>query len=729
VRDRGRALSEISRHEPGAGEHARPAAPRRLLGKPALLLGVAICAAALAVLGHHHQLLRRPEQLAVDARFQIRGTDRALTRGMVVVGIDDATFTAFQRQHLHAQWPFPRRYEARVIDRLRRDGARVIALDIQFTEPTDPIDDNALIRSVGRAGNVVLSTTEVGSHGATNVLGGDAVLRRIGARAGETSLVPDSDGTIRNTQYSILGLPTFGVAVAEAAMGRRVSESSFGGARTPVPIDYAGPTGTVPAISFSRVYDGDFAPGTFRGRIVVVGAASSTLQDEHRTPTSGGTDMSGPELLANAAATVLHGVPLRFAANHVTDLLIVGLALAICAAGIWTGTAGVAILGVVLLALWSVAAQVAFESGTILDFSDPAASLVLATGGAMVVGMWADGRERRRLRAQFAAGSEKLVAEVLHGSGSRPLEPTAIIGGYRLEDIVGRGGMGVVYRATQLALDRPVAVKLIATDRAQDPAFRERFTLESRAAAAIEHVNVIPVYEAGEDDGLLFIAMRLVDGIDLAHLLSEVQTLEPERAASIIGQLAGALDAAHGRGLVHRDVKPANALLTFDEPEHVYLTDFGLARHIGSGAGLTRADAWIGTLDYMAPEQLTGGEVSGAADTYALAGVLYQCLTGEVPFPRDNEAAKLWAHVNAPPPAPSRLRPDLPAQIDAVIARGMAKEPSARFATATDLARAAAEALQVTAARPSAWAGDTGAAAAPAMTTPAGVTVPTVISD
>ena len=168
-----------------------------------------------------------------------------------------------------------------------------------------------------------------------------------------------------------------------------------------------------------------------------------------------------------------------------------------------------------------------------LDYSDPAASLLLATGGTVLVGLWADNRERRRLRNLFAADSASVVEEVLRASGPRSLEPTAIIAGYRIEQAIGRGGMGVVYRATQLALERPVAIKLIATERAQDPVFRARFERESRLAASIEHPNVIPVYEAGEDDGLLFIAMRLVEGTDLAELLDRGGALETRQDGAL----------------------------------------------------------------------------------------------------------------------------------------------------------------------------------------------------
>jgi serine/threonine protein kinase len=405
--------------------------------------------------------------------------------------------------------------------------------------------------------------------------------------------------------------------------------------------------------------------------------------------------MAGPEILANTAATVLRGVPLRMPPGWVTLALIVGFALTIGVVGLRFGTLVVALTGLGLLVLWALATQRAFDSGAVLDFSDPAAALILATVGVAIVALWADNGERRRLRELFASDATAVVADVLSPSGSRSLEPTAIIAGYRIEAAVGRGGMGVVYRATQLALERPVAIKLIATERAQDPVFRSRFERESRLAASIEHVNVIPVYEAGEDDGLLYIVMRLVEGVDLAQLLEHDGSLEPARAARLVGQLAGALDAAHARGLVHRDVKPANVLLTLDEPEHLYLTDFGVAKQLGAGGGMTRAGGWVGTLDYLAPEQIRGEATGPGGDVYALAGLLCHCLTGRVPFPRETEPAKLWAHVNAAPPAPSRMQPGLPAAIDDVVARGMAKAPEERFQSAGDLARACARALEV----------------------------------
>ncbi|HEY0390381.1 MAG TPA: CHASE2 domain-containing protein, partial [Solirubrobacterales bacterium] len=427
--------------------------------RAALLLAVALLAGGLGVLAHGAHLLRRLEQQTIDARFQIRGIERSRAAGLVLVNIDESTFNYLRDHHLHARWPFPRRYDARVIDELRRAGTKVIAVDVQFTEPSNRADDNALIRAVGRVGGVVLSTSEVGPRGTTAVLGGDAVLGRLGARAANTSAIPDSDGALRNTRYSIAGLRSFAVAVAEADTGRPVRPSLFGGARHPVPIDYVGPPGTFPAISYSRVLSGHLPPHLLAGKIAIVGASAPTLQDLHQTPMSGDEPMAGPEVLANEVTTVLAGIPLRPPAEAVTILLIVLLAMLVPLAGLRLGTLAMVLTGVGLLVSWSVVVQLAFDSGSQLDYIDPIAALALATLGAALVGLWSDGRERRQLRDLFAADSTAVVAGVLHPSGPPSLEPTAIIAGYRIEAMIGRGGMGVVYRATQLALKRSVAIK------------------------------------------------------------------------------------------------------------------------------------------------------------------------------------------------------------------------------------------------------------------------------
>ncbi len=262
--------------------------------------------------------------------------------------------------------------------------------------------------------------------------------------------------------------------------------------------------------------------------------------------------------------------------------------------------------------------------------------------------------------------------------------------GYRIERRLGRGGMGIVYLAVESGLDRRVALKLVAPDAAADEVFRARFAHESRIAASIEHPNVVPIYAAGEHEGIPFIAMRYVSGSDLNRKLISGGRMEPERAVALIGQVAAGLDAIHAAGLVHRDVKPANVLLGGSEAsEHAYITDFGVARNVASTSGLTKTGRFVGTLDYVAPEQIRGGEVDARADVYALGCLLFKLLSGEVPFPRDGEAARLYAHLNDEPPAASLFTPMVPKALDRVIGRAMAKSPDDRYPSAGDLGRAA----------------------------------------
>ena len=231
------------------------------------------------------------------------------------------------------------------------------------------------------------------------------------------------------------------------------------------------------------------------------------------------------------------------------------------------------------------------------------------------------------------------------------LQPGTVFAGHRIETVAGRGGMGVVYRATQLALDRTVALKVIAAGLLEDQTVRARFVRESKIAASIDHPNVIPIYYAGEEDGIAYIAMRYVAGDDIRSLVRRDGPLDPRRAAHIVAQTGGALDAAHAAGLVHRDIKPANVLL--GPEDHAYLTDFGLTKHALSMAGTTKPGHWVGTLDYVAPEQIRGERVDARADVYALGCLLYYTLTGEVPYKREGDEARLWAHLHDPPPKPS----------------------------------------------------------------------------
>jgi len=262
-----------------------------------------------------------------------------------------------------------------------------------------------------------------------------------------------------------------------------------------------------------------------------------------------------------------------------------------------------------------------------------------------------------------------------------------VFAAHRIEGVAGRGGMGVVYRATALDLDRLVALKLIAPALSSDSSFRERFIRETRVAASLDHPNVIPVFSAGEEGGRLFFAMRYVDGDDLRTLIRREVRLAPERAASIVAQVGSALDAAHARGIVHRDVKPANVLLA--GAEHAYLTDFGLTKRLHSAAAETRPGGWVGTLGYVAPEQIRGERVDARADVYALGCVLFHALTGVTPYARESDEATLWAHLNEPPPAVAPRAPGVPAAFEEVVARALAKEPDDRFGSAGDLGRAA----------------------------------------
>jgi serine/threonine protein kinase len=270
------------------------------------------------------------------------------------------------------------------------------------------------------------------------------------------------------------------------------------------------------------------------------------------------------------------------------------------------------------------------------------------------------------------------------------LEIGSDFAGYRIDSLLGRGGMGALYLATHLRLGRRAALKVLVPELAADPDFRERFIDESRVAASLDHPNVIPIYDADEVDGILFLAMRYVNGSDLKTMLEQRGRLSTTEASAIVAQAASALDAAHGVGLVHRDVKPENFLI--EHGKHVYLTDFGIAKRVGA-AGVTKTGSFLGTVGYCAPEQIQGNQVDARADVYALGCVLYQCLTGRTPFPKDTEIAVIYAHLMEPPPAVSTVCPDLPETLDAVFATAMAKHPDVRFKTCTALADAALAAL------------------------------------
>jgi serine/threonine-protein kinase len=280
---------------------------------------------------------------------------------------------------------------------------------------------------------------------------------------------------------------------------------------------------------------------------------------------------------------------------------------------------------------------------------------------------------------------------------SGTVQPGMEFAGYEIGERLGQGGMSVVYLAQDKRLGRRVALKVLSPELAEDERFRERFVRESRAAASIDHPNIIPIYEADEAEGVLYIAMRYVEARDLTSLIRREGQLDPERTLSLIEQVASALDAAHENGLIHRDVKPGNILIVPGGKwtrDHAYLADFGLTKVVSSGSSLTMSGQFVGTINYMAPEQIEGRDIDGTVDLYSLGCVLYECLTGAPPFDRPNDVAIMYAHLWESPPLVTHLRPDLPSEMDEVIATAMSKRKEGRFATCGAFASAARQAMQ-----------------------------------
>jgi ABC-type oligopeptide transport system substrate-binding subunit/class 3 adenylate cyclase/tRNA A-37 threonylcarbamoyl transferase component Bud32 len=279
-----------------------------------------------------------------------------------------------------------------------------------------------------------------------------------------------------------------------------------------------------------------------------------------------------------------------------------------------------------------------------------------------------------------------VTVEVALGSG---------LAGFRVERLLGRGAMGAVYLAEDVHLKRKVAVKVLARELAEDERFRRRFLLESQLAASLEHPHIVPIYGAGEFEDVLYLAMKYVEGYDLRELIEATDRVGDERALKLLAQVGGALDAAHGLGLVHRDVKPANILIGAGDEEHAYLCDFGLAKHASTVASLTGDRAFVGTITYIAPEQIESGAVDARADVYSLSCVLFECLTGSPPFSREGDLQVVFAHLKEPPPLVTAQRPDLPDAIDGVVEKALSKEPDERYSSCAELIDATSDALKV----------------------------------
>jgi serine/threonine-protein kinase len=275
-----------------------------------------------------------------------------------------------------------------------------------------------------------------------------------------------------------------------------------------------------------------------------------------------------------------------------------------------------------------------------------------------------------------------------------PVATGSIVAGFRVLSLIGEGAMGSVYLAEDEHGGR-VALKLLSPELGRDDRFRQRFLRETEVARELEHRNIVTTVASGEDDGSLYLAMAYIQGSDLRELLRRETRIEPNRAVRLVEQVGSALDSAHAAGLVHRDVKPGNILVAEEaDGEHAYVCDFGLARHVSSVSSLTGERGFVGTIDYVPPEQIEGGKIDGRADVYSLGCVLFECLTGERPFERDSELSVVFAHLNEPPPSVSELRPDLPLELDSVFETALAKSPNDRYSTCGELAAAARAALE-----------------------------------
>jgi adenylate cyclase len=376
------------------------------------LLAVSILAGGIGVLGYATHLLRRSESQTIDARFSIRGAQRP-PADVVLVQIDNETLQEMRTKHLHSEFPFPRRYDAEVIDHLREAGAKTIALDIEFSHPTDEADDLALFEAVGRArGKTVLAAVEIRPDGSTEVLGGAEHLREVGARVADANLTVDSDGSVRRFAYQSRHLRSLAVATAEISSGRRIPASTF--EKGTLPIDFVGPPGRFTSVPFLNVLLGHFPANAFRGKTVIVGASASILQDVHTTATSGSGEMPGPEIWANATTTLLRGVPLRDAPAWLNLLLIVALGTAVPLGSLrvrrWRSLFDALALAVV----FTVGVQIAFNSGRIVSFVYPLLALAIGTLGTLAVLYVGETIERERVRdtfSRFVPGS--VVDEVL----------------------------------------------------------------------------------------------------------------------------------------------------------------------------------------------------------------------------------------------------------------------------------------------------------------------------
>jgi adenylate cyclase len=370
--------------------------------KRLLLAAVTTATVGLGLAAYATNLFYPLEAQSLDARFSIRGTQASLTKKFVIVQVDQPTFNYFANRGMAANWPFPRRYHAKVIDNLLAAGAKLIAFDVSFTQQTDAYDDNALIEAINRAHNMVLATTAVTKYGQTGVIGGSQEQQAVGATVGDATVIADSQGVIRDFQHSYQGIDTFPVAIAARVAGHPISAKLFGGSTARVPINYPGPPGTVADIPYWEVWANHFPASAVRGKIVIVGAEASILQDVHPTPTSGSEVMDGPEIQADSAATTLAGVPLRFAGGWLNVIVIILFAALTPLLSIVLRLSLTMLVSLVMALLYTVGTQIAFDNGTILTYTYPLLAMVLAIIATLTIVLLGEAFERQHARDIFA---------------------------------------------------------------------------------------------------------------------------------------------------------------------------------------------------------------------------------------------------------------------------------------------------------------------------------------
>lgn len=463
---------------------------------------VVLLAAAIGVVFYATELTGSLEAQSVDARFSVRGT-QSRPDEIIIVGVDAQTFDELKNQ----QWPFPRSLEGRVIRRVTAGGAKAVAVDIQFTEPTTPKQDNALIEAVAAAPGVVLSTTEVNKHGESRVFGGEEVVHEIGARAGNTQVPEEAGGTTRRMYHEFGGLTSFPVAAAEAATGRKISSSEFE-SDGKAWIDYRGPPGTFREVAFSRVLRGKIPASAFRGKTVVIGATAPSLQDYHATSTSGNGLMSGPELQANSIWTAIHGFPLSSSPTFVDVLLILFFALAPALATLRLRPLPSLLGAIGLGLLYAVVVQLAFDRGTVLPFVYPLLALVVSALGALTVNYLLTSFERQHVRDTFARFvPEAVVADVL----DRVDEEDLRFGGVRRECTVLFSDLrGFTSFAEELEPERVIEVLNRYLEAMSDAIMNEGGTLVAYMGDGIMAVFGAPVEQEDHADRALAAAREML---------------------------------------------------------------------------------------------------------------------------------------------------------------------------------------------------------------------------